>query len=147
MKWSVQQLEKLTTSIYNFDFSLDFSEDIKTVEDILGIEEVKVSGTIEKIQTGTYRFKYKMYVPLVLQCALTLDPVDYVMEYEYDQVFSVLEEDDYFLIENNTVDMKNVIWTNILVEKPISVTLPNAYDILKERGIEIIQDDDIFEEE
>ena len=88
-----------------------------------------------------------MYVPLVLQCALTLDPVDYVMEYEYDQVFSVLEEDDYFLIENNTVDMKNVIWTNILVEKPISVTLPNAYDILKERGIEIIQDDDIFEEE
>jgi hypothetical protein len=28
-----------------------------------------------------------------------------------------------------------MVWTNILIEKPINVTLPNAYEILKERGI------------
>ena len=43
--------------------------------------------------------------------------------------------------------MKSVVWTNILLEKPLSVTLPNAYEILKERGIDIIEDDDIFKEE
>ena len=33
MKWSVQQLEKLTTSLYEFDYTSDFSEEIKQVED------------------------------------------------------------------------------------------------------------------
>lgn len=147
MKWSVQQLEKLTNTIYNFEFTCDFSEEIKQVEDILGIKEVLVKGTIEHIEYGTYRVKYNMNVPLVLQCALTLDPVDYLIDCSYDEVHSVEDNDDCFLIENNTLDMKSVVWTNILLEKPLSVTLPNAYEILKERGIDVIEDDDIFKEE
>ena len=35
MKWSVQQLEKLTNTPYKFNFTLDFQEEIKKVEDIL----------------------------------------------------------------------------------------------------------------
>lgn len=147
MKWSVQQLEKLTTSKYEFDFTSDFKEDIKQVEDILDINPVNVKGSIERIEYGTYRVKYSMSVSLVLQCALTLDPVDYQLECEYDEVFSTQDCDEYFLIENNTLNMDSVIWTNILLEKPLAVTLPNAYEILKERGIEIIEDDDIFKEE
>lgn len=147
MKWSVQQLEKLTNTPYKFNFTLDFQEEIKKVEDILEIKEVLVEGEIIKVNYGTYRLTYKMHVPLVLECALTLDPVEYLIETEYDEVHSVENIDEYFLIENNTLDMKSVIWTNILMEKPLSVTLPNAYEILKERGIEIIEDDEVFKEE
>lgn len=147
MKWSVQQLEKLTTSKYEFDFTSDFKEEIKQVEDIIDINPVKVTGTIERLEYGTYRVKYSMSVLLVLQCALTLDPVEYQLDCQYDEVFSTTDCDEYFLIENNTLNMDIVIWTNILMEKPLSVTLPNAYEILKERGIEIIEDDDIFKEE
>lgn len=147
MKWSVQQLEKLTNTPYKFNFTLDFQEEIKKVEDILDIKEVLVEGEIIKVNYGTYRLTYKMHVPLVLECALTLDPVEYLIETEYDEVHSVENIDEYFLIENNTLDMKSVIWTNILMEKPLSVTLPNAYEILKERGIEIIEDDEVFKEE
>ena len=40
-----------------------------------------------------------------------------------------------------------MVWSNILIEKPINVTLPNAHEILKERGIILddtlsIDDDD-----
>ncbi len=147
MKWSVQQLEKLTNTPYKFNFTLDFQEEIKKVEDILEIKDVLVEGEIIKVNYGTYRLTYKMNVPLVLECALTLDPVEYLIEAEYDEVHSVENIDEYFLIENNTLDMKSVIWTNILMEKPLSVTLPNAYEILKERGIEIIEDDEVFKEE
>lgn len=147
MKWSVQQLEKLTNTPYKFNFTLDFQEEIKKVEDILEIKEVLVEGEIIKVNYGTYRLTYKMHVPLVLECALTLDPVEYLIETEYDEVHSVENIDEYFLIENNTLDIKSVIWTNILMEKPLSVTLPNAYEILKERGIEIIEDDEVFKEE
>lgn len=147
MKWSVQQLEKLTNTPYKFNLTLDFQEEIKKVEDILEIKDVLVEGEIIKVNYGTYRLTYKMHVPLVLECALTLDPVEYLIETEYDEVHSVENIDEYFLIENNTLDMKSVIWTNILMEKPLSVTLPNAYEILKERGIEIIEDDEVFKEE
>lgn len=147
MKWSVQQLEKLTNTPYKFEFTLDFKEEIKKVEDILGINDVLVKGEMIKVNYGTYRLTYKMHVPLILQCALTLDPVEYLIETEYDEVHSVENIDEYFLIENNTLDMKSIIWTNILMEKPLSVTLPNAYEILKERGIEIIEDDEVFKEE
>ena len=147
MKWSVQQLEKLTTSRYAFDYTSDFSEEIKQVEDILDINPISVSGTIERLEYGTYRVKNSMKGILVLQCALTLDPVDYELNCEYDEVFSTKDCDEYFLIENNTLNMDVVIWTNILMEKPLSVTLPNAYEILKERGIDIIEHDDIFKEE
>ena len=147
MKWSVQQLEKLTNNLYPFEFTCNFKEEIASVEDILDIKEVLVKGTMEKVNHGTYRIKYSMYVPLVLQCALTLDPVEYVIEAQYDEIHSIENCDEYFLIENNTLDMKMVIWTNILMEKPLSVTLPNAYDILKERGIEIIEDEEVFKEE
>lgn len=147
MKWSVQQLEKLTNTPYKFEFNLDFKEEIKKVEDILEINDVLVKGEMIKVNYGTYRLAYKMHVPLVLECALTLDPVEYLIETEYDEVHSVENIDEYFLIENNTLDMKSIIWTNILMEKPLSVTLPNAYEILKERGIEIIEDDEVFKEE
>lgn len=147
MKWSVPQLEKLTINKYEFSFTCDFKNMIEKVEDILDIYEVEVNGTIEKINHGTYHFKYHIHAPLVLECALTLDPVDYIMDLDYDEVFSVEENDNHFLIENNTIDMDIVVWTNILLEKPMSVTLPNAYDILRERGIEIIEDDDSFKEE
>ena len=47
----------------------------------------------------------------------------------------------FFLIEKNTIDLEEMVWANILIEKPINVTLPNAYEILKERGI--VLDDSI----
>ena len=78
---------------------------------------------------------YNIKTVLILQCALTLDPVPYEYEKTFDEVYSKIENDEYFLIEKNTIDLTDMVWTNILIEKPINVTLPNAYEILKERGI------------
>lgn len=147
MKWSVAQLEKITIKKFDFSLKLDFKDLITRVDDIVDISEVAVNGSIERIEYGTYHFKYHIIAPLVLQCALTLEPVEYIIDEEYDEIFSINDLDNSFLIENNTVDMDNIVWTNILFEKPLSVTLPNAYDILKERGIEIIEEDDSFKEE
>ena len=39
------------------------------------------------------------------------------------------------MIEKNTVDLDEMVWTNILLEKPINVTLPYAHEILKSEGV------------
>ena len=135
MKWSIQQLRKIQKFPYHFSDTIDYSEYAETVEDIFSIEPVLVSGSIDKIDDETYRIVYTIKTTLTLQCALTLDPVQYELEKCFDEVYSKVENDEYFLIEKNTIDLTDMVWTNILIEKPINVTLPNAYEILKERGI------------
>ena len=135
MKWSIQQLRKVQKFPYLFSDTIDYSEYAESVEDIFSIEPVLVSGTIDKIDDETYRIVYTIKTVLTLQCALTLDPVLYEYEKTFDEVYSKVENDEYFLIEKNTIDLTDMVWTNILIEKPINVTLPNAYEILKERGI------------
>lgn len=147
MKWTVQQLRKIQNFPYKFSTTLDFSEYIKMVDDILDIKEVIVTGTINRINDETYNLCYHIVAPLVLQCALTLDPVEYVIENDYNETYSLEKNDEYFLIEKNTINMEEIVWSNILIEKPINVTLPNAYEILKSRGIVLDDTTNLDEDE
>jgi hypothetical protein len=137
MKWSIQQLRKIQTFPYHFEEKIDFSTFYNQIDDILFMDVASVSGDIYRIDDDTYRFVYSFSVKMELQCALTLEPVPYSMEKEYDEVYSLNESEDVFLIEKNTIDLTEMVWTNILIEKPINVTLPNAYEILKERNIDL----------
>lgn len=153
MKWSVQQLNKLAVKPYQFELSLDFSEYAERVEDIISIDEVKVTGVVTKIENDTFRFNYRIVAPLVLQCGLTLEPVDYVFEQEYEDIFSKEESDEVFYIEGNTIDFAEVVWSNIIIDKPLTVHHPNAYEILESRGIvlgempELEEDEEIIYED
>ena len=137
MKWSISQLKKVQKFPFSFSENFDYKDAIKDVSDILSIDLVKVDGSIDKIDDETYRLTYHMDVPLTLQCALTLDPVKYHMEKDYDEIYSIYDRDDCFLIEKNTIDLSEIVWSNILIEKPINVTLPKAYEILRQRGISL----------
>lgn len=137
MKWSIQQLLKIKDFPYSFSETLDFSDEAGTIDDIISVSPVNITGRIKRIDDETYQFVYHVHAIMVLQCALTLDPVEYVFDEDYDEIYSTTENDDYFLIEKNTIDTKVMVWSNIIIDKPINVTLPNAYDILKERGISL----------
>ena len=78
MKWSLQQLLKINKFPHYFEETLDLSKEIEDIEDIYEIGPVNITGSINRLDDETYQFTYKIYVKLVLQCALTLDPVDYV---------------------------------------------------------------------
>lgn len=135
MKWSIQQLQKLTNSPYKFEGKLDFSEDAKNVSDIIEINPAYVSGVITKIEQEKYRVQYHIDVLIIAQCALTLEPVDYHYVKDFDEIFSTNPSDDEYLIEKNTLDLDNAVWSNILFDKPISIVREDAYQILEERGI------------
>ena len=135
MKWSLQQLLKISKFPHQFEETLDLSAEIEGIEDIYEIGPVNITGRINRIGDETYQFTYKLSVKLVLQCALTLDPVDYLFEEDYDEIYSTTERDEYILIEKNTIDTKVMAWSNIIIDKPINVTRPDAYEVLKERGI------------
>lgn len=146
MKWSIQQLQKLTNSPFHFEEELDFSEYACKVEDIISINPAYLSGTITKISIDKFRVQYHIDVLIIVQCALTLDPVDYHYVKDFDEIFSVNPTDDEYLIEKNTLDLGLAVWSNILFDKPLSVTREDAYDILKKRGIVLNESFDDIED-
>lgn len=135
MKWSVQQLQKLTNSPLIFDEQIDFSELSKNVSDMISIDPAKVSGVVTNLGNEKFRVKYHIDVLITMECALTLEPVPYHFEKDYDEVFAVEPTDEEYPIEKNTLDLGLAVWSNILIDKPIVVTRDDAYEILKERGI------------
>lgn len=147
MKWSLQQLHKIQKFPFEFNGTLDFSLEAKSIDDIISVSPVIITGSINRIDDETYQFSYHVKAPMVLKCALTLEPVDYVIDEDYVDIFSTIPDDDYILIEKNTVDLAMVVWSNIIIDKPINVTRPDAYDILEKQGIKLNESFNIDEDE
>lgn len=147
MKWTIQQLRKIQKFPFEFEYEFDFKKDIEGINDIYDIGLVKVNGKMYSVDEDTYRLVYHIEAPLTLQCSLTLDPVNYLFNEDYDEIHSPYPSDDCFLIENSTLDLREIVWSNIIIDKPINVSLPNAHEILKERGIILDEEPKLEENE
>ena len=147
MKWSVSQLRKLTTNPYHFSLELDFSNEAEQVEDIQSIGIALVEGTISRVDDDIFRCTYHLKVELVLSCSLTLEPVNYLMDFEQEDLIGYANEnyDDVVEISGNTVDLNAIVWDNIIVNIPIRIVRDDAYEILASRNISL--EEDITDEE
>lgn len=147
MKWSVSQLRKLTTNPYHFSLEIDFSNEAEQVEDIQSIGIALVEGTISRVDDDIFRCTYHLKVELVLSCSLTLEPVNYLMDLEQEDLIGYANEkyDDVVEISGNTVDLNAIVWDNIIVNIPIRIVRDDAYEILASRNISL--EEDITDEE
>lgn len=135
MKWSLQQLQKLNQFPFAFNSVFDYQPKIKDSDEIYQISLIKVSGKIIQIDLETYQFIYHVEGTMSLPCSLTLEPVDYQINEDFDEVYSTKPDDDFYLIEKNTIDLEKIVWQNIILSIPIRVVREDAYEILKSRGI------------
>ena len=147
MKWSVSQLRKLTTNPYHFSLELDFSSEAEQVEDIQNIGIALVEGTISRVDDDIFRCTYHLKVELVLSCSLTLEPVNYLMDFEQEDLigYANADYDDVVEISGNTIDLNAIVWDNIIVNIPIRIVRDDAYEILASRNISL--EEDITDEE
>ena len=147
MKWSVSQLRKLTTNPYHFSLELDFSSEAEQVEDIQNIGIALVEGTISRVDDDIFRCTYHLKVELVLSCSLTLEPVNYSKDFEQEDLigYANADYDDVVEISGNTIDLKAIVWDNIIVNIPIRIVRDDAYEILASRNISL--EEDITDEE
>ena len=65
---------------------------------------------------------------LKLQCALTLKEMDYHMILDVEETFTSYKSEDNNIIEGITIDLLPIIWSNIILEKPMRVVSENAYN-------------------
>ena len=79
-----------------------------------------------------------------MQCSITLNEVDYVISEEGSEIFSTTDEiEDVFLIEGQTLDTKEAILTNVLINKPMTVSTEGVEFISDEEPEEDIEEEKI----
>lgn len=122
MKWSLQQLYKAGQAGVTFDETVEITDFIGSIDDILGASSFRVSGTGHYVYGDRYVFNIHIEGTLILECALTLEEVPYQVVIDTVEVFDKIVDEEVNYIEKNTIDLLPIVWENILVEKPMKVT-------------------------
>jgi uncharacterized protein len=145
MKWTQQQLFKIMDFPHHFQTSFDFQDQITEDLDILAISIADVSGTLERIDYNKYEMTLNVKVKMTAECALTLLPTDYQLEFSFSDLYSFVDDDsdDTVVLEKNTLDVYEIVWGNILLERPIRIVRDDAYQILEVQGIHLAEESDL----
>ncbi len=102
---------------------------------------VEVVGDFEIYDNEEFVFYLDIKCTLVLPCAVSLDEVEYLIDLSVEEVFTEHKSDDSNIIEGITIDLLPIIWSNILLEKPMRVLSPNAYDKVDFENTEFDEDE------
>ncbi len=149
MKWSVSQLIKQGSKVFEIDETIDFKNVVEDRDEIRQLSKIKVTGT-GQLQAKKVVFQLHIEGTMTLACALTLDDVQYPFETDTVEIFVLDSElyqdgEDEHLVTGTTVDLTPIIWQNVMLEKPLRVVKDGAYDEMEKRGIDIESEEE-FEE-
>lgn len=127
MKWTIHELVKQEVIDNTYQDVIDFSGNVAG-SDIIRISPVEISGDFEIYDNKEFVFYSDIKCEVVMACALTLKEVIVPLEFSVEDTFSTFEDENNYVIDGITIDLLPIIWSNILLEKPMRVTSPNAYD-------------------
>ncbi len=126
MKFTLAQLTKLPMP-YKIAEELDLSLELNGFEDIISIGKTLVEYEIKPRGTDTYLFNFHIKADLVMQCAISLQEVPIHIDTLAEEIYTTDNHlEDAFIIEGQTLDTKEAVLTNILVNKPMKVVAPNV---------------------
>lgn len=136
----IKNLKSNIVDSIDIDFPLLYEEYMKE-QGILGLENVRVTGYLEKLNEKDYYINVRVYGKMILPCSISLKPTDYEFDFEIDgNVEELLQE--IGKIEKkveNTIDIFPIIWENILMEIPIHIVNEDIHDIkLEGEGWKVI---------
>ncbi len=132
MKWTIDQLNKIASGLY-IDEVIDYSKDIEEYNDVYKISDTKIAGTCRIISDDTFMFSVSIQTTLTMACAVTLDEVEYEIDIEDDIIFAPNHEldDDAYLIDGITIDLRKAIFDTIIVNKPMKIVKEGAENLFK----------------
>lgn len=140
MRYTLAQLRKMKFPMKETN-TFDFSNELDGFEDIIFSENAIVDETILNIGPDTYEVKFSITIKLVLQCSVTLKSIPCELKttaeafYTFDK--ETYDNGDFIYIESQTLDTRDEVLTEILIEKPMRTIMD---------GVEYVEDE-IFEEQ
>lgn len=110
--------------------------------DIIDITPINISGVIRKDSSNLIYLNLLAKGEMNLPCAITLEPVKYPINIELNEQIDEKDENN-LKKDENTLELKDYLWENIVVEIPLRIVSEHAYDKeYKGNGWKLITDKD-----
>ena len=122
IKWALAQLYKFNGRSFDFSGEFDFNDRIENIDDILDISITTVTGVGQNVYDDRYVFDLHIVSKLVLEDANTLEPVEFPIDIEVTEIFDKIDDGEVNIILTNTIDLEDVIWENVYLERPMRIT-------------------------
>ena len=117
-------LNKLNISDILFDEYLTIDSELYKNSAIKNLKPVKISGKIFYNISDEIELDLDVDGVMVLEDSITLDPIDYPYSFHINEIITSENEEikDYYQNSKNTLDIMPILWQNIVLEVPISIT-------------------------
>ena len=113
-----------TNSTLDINESLTLDKECYKDTSIVELKPVKVEGKIFYNISDEIELDLDVDGVMVLEDSITLDPIDYPYSFHINEIISSDNEEikDYYQNSKNTLDIMPILWQNIVLEVPISIT-------------------------
>lgn len=118
MKWTIMQLNRYVNTGLKYKETVSLQEYANKDIDIIRMDDCDVEGSMQ-IVDEKYIFDFTFNTTIYMECAITLEEVPVQISETVTEIFSNDEEDNE--IDGITIDLKSVLWLNILAYKPMRV--------------------------
>ena len=117
-------LNKLNVSNILIDESLTIDAELYKNTSIKELKPVKISGKIFYNVSDEIELDVDVNGTMILEDSITLDPIDYPYSFHINEIISSENEEikEYYQNSKNTLDIMPILWQNIVLEVPISIT-------------------------
>lgn len=127
-------------NVIEIDNSLTFPQTDLDNVGIRRLEEAKVKGFIIKIYEE-YELNLEITGNMILPCSISLVDVLYPIKINIHE--NIDENEEYFKIIDNSLDIMPIVWQNIVVEIPMKVISPDVdHTLLKGDGWKLSNEED-----
>lgn len=136
-------LNKLNVSDILLDESIIIDSELYKNSAIKNLKPVKISGKIFYNISDEIELDLDVEGVMVLEDSITLDPIDYPYSFHINEIISSENEEikEYYQNSKNTLDIMPILWQNIVLEVPISITKEKDAHLSGE-GWELKNEDD-----
>ena len=123
-------LNKVYTSDININEELTYVKEFYSKSSIKGLEPVNVSGKISINDLDELNISLLIKGNMYLEDAVTLELIKYPFNIELEETID--NNDEYFCIENNKMELMEFVWKNIVLEIPIRVVKDSSTELTME---------------
>ncbi len=133
-------LDELNSKDY-IDINYKIEKDPELDQRIIDLKNASVTGKVYENSNSDILLECTFSGTMFIEDSITLDPIPYEFSINIDENLDNLMENYQDCYENtqNTLDLKRILWQNIVLEVPISYTLCSDANI-KGNGWELKND-------
>ncbi len=114
---------KVNTRI-NYDEDIVIDKNIYYHKDIKEISNLHLKGDIYYNSMEVLEFNLELTGNMIIKDSVTLEDIDYPFDIKIEEEYELNDEyfKEYYEKEQNILDIMTILWENIVLEVPISIT-------------------------